>query len=251
MLLLVDMALEVDDQPTLVEGGAPERAADGGTRRAAGAVAADEVVAFEALAPVQPHAHLVACVLEPRDRRAEPCRDGGTPGEAVAQLLLEHGLAEGVAARVAEGSPGRLDAREATAVRPVVVRAVAWHDAAQHRLDHAGGLHGTQRFVVDRNGARLGHRGRMALDERHVHAEHAQQVRQREPGRPGSHDDDGVAHGTILGQLHSHIAGMGLDIKIQKPMFAAIGRWGRSMTVAARAAIHLHRVGRLGCIRCV
>ena len=205
VLLGVAVLREVDDQPALVEGGAAEHDAEPFAYPAAGAVAAHQIVAGQARrgAPVggEGDVNPVATLLEAVEGPAEPRLDGGELCEVVAELLLQHGLAEGVAAGVAEGRPGRLDAGEAATVRAEVVRAVAGHDLGHHSLDGASGLHGAQRLIVDGHRAGFLHGGRVPLDEQGGDAEAAEQVGQREAGRATADDHD--RH--VRGQAHASL----------------------------------------------
>ena len=81
--------------------------------------------------------------------------------------------------------------------RREVVRAVALHDAAPHRVGEADELHRAQRLVVDRDRARLAYRRGVALDDERVDPVHPEDVREREAGGAGAHD-----HDAVLGLVH-------------------------------------------------
>ena len=187
--------LEVDDQPALAEGRAAHADAERAADAARGAVARDQIVAAQiALAAVVLDAQrdAIGALRERQKLVAEGGFDVRKARQRFLQLPLEDRLAEGVAARKAVGLFGRLHLGEQPAARRIIIRAVAGDGLAHYRLDQTGRLHGAQRLVVDRHRARLVHRGGVALDQQAADAVDAEQIGERQAGRPATGDDDGI-----------------------------------------------------------
>jgi len=73
------------------------------------------------------------------------------------------------------------------------MRAEAGDGLAHHLGGEPGRLHRAQALVVDRYGARLVHRRRIAFDEQAADAIDAEKIGQCQPGGTGANDCDGVA----------------------------------------------------------
>jgi len=72
------------------------------------------------------------------------------------------------------------------------MRAVARHRLRHHLIGKAGGLHGAQGLVVDRDRARLMNGGGIALDQHASNAVDAEQIGKRQPGRARADNGDGM-----------------------------------------------------------
>ena len=117
---------------------------------------------------------------------AEQARHMGKARQRLTQGRFKAGLGEGIAARIAVFAIPGFDLGEAHALGGVVVGAIVERDILQHGIDRAGRLQGAQRFVVDRDSARRLHGGRIALDQHRANAHGAEQIGQRQPGRPAT-----------------------------------------------------------------
>ncbi len=119
-----------------------------------------------------------------------------------AQLPLQDRLPERIATRKTVGPAGRLDLCETRTVAAEIMRAITRDGRAEYFVGETRGLHGAQRFVVDRHRARLVHRLGLALDQQAFDPVDAEQIGERQPRRPSACDDDGVmsleSHGTGL-----------------------------------------------------
>ena len=110
MLGGIAAVFQVDDQPALVEGGAAQGDAERLPHRAAGAVGADQIGAGgfkrRAIRPLQVEADVLAAILEGPQAPAVAGLHVREAAEPVPQRLFQQGLAEGVAARIAERACG-------------------------------------------------------------------------------------------------------------------------------------------------
>ena len=215
VLLRIFLVLQIDDQPALLEGRALERDSELFAHRAARTVAADQIraalFALRAGAVREDGGDRFRALDEFLQPPAERGAHRRKAREIVPQFGFQHGLMEGIAARIAVRHSARLHDREAPPVGSEVMRTVARNDVGHQRFDDPHGLHDAQRLVVDRNRPRLRNGGRIALDQQHADTKSAQQVGQRQSCRATADDGDwqcvirsrNVAHAPIIpGQPH-------------------------------------------------
>ena len=134
----------------------------------------------------------------------EQGRDVGEPVEASSQCRFEHWLREGVSPGKAVFARGRLHRGEALAGGVDVIRAVIKRDILDDLAGEADGLHGSQGFVVNGNGARFAHGRRIAFNQDNAPTRPAQNIGERQTGRTGADDDNVGGH-----RAHAATPGLG------------------------------------------
>src|SRR5690606_15747395 len=149
---------QVDDQPAGRGGGAVEAHAHLLAGGAAAAVAADQVAGAPGLRARdggEVDLDVLAGVAAGGHGRAPAHLDAVEPVERVEQLGVDQRLHEAVALGPAERGVGGGDLGQQAAVGVDEAHDLVRGRVRQHAVDHADGLEGAQRFVVDADAARV------------------------------------------------------------------------------------------------